>query len=70
MNALLRARCAHGIAGQSRQGGIVPGGSRMADQHFQLFATLREHIRHAAERTANAVGVYAPPGFKSRSLRS
>ena len=22
------------------------------------------------DRTANAVGVYAPPGFKSRSLRS
>jgi hypothetical protein len=30
---------------------------------------LRAHARHTPQRSANAVGVYAPPGFKSRSLR-
>jgi hypothetical protein len=36
---------------------------------FAAIEGLRAHTRHTPQRSANAVGVYAPPGFKSRSLR-
>jgi hypothetical protein len=39
------------------------------DLGFAYYGDNRERIRYGAKRTANAVGVYAPPGFKSPILR-
>jgi hypothetical protein len=52
-----------------RTEGSVPGLSGTSDLRFRVFESVRIRFRHEGERTANAVGVYAPPGFKSRSLR-
>jgi hypothetical protein len=43
--------------------------SGTADQQSRVFARIRGRARHVISGTANAVGVYAPPGFKSPILR-
>jgi hypothetical protein len=41
----------------------------MAGLRFRTIADMTEPARHARQDTANAVGLYGPPGFKSPILR-
>lgn len=72
--ALVRGRCV-AIAWPdaripSRQALTVPDAPGTLTWRSGTFEDIRNHFRHGERDTANAVGVYAPPGFKSRSLRS
>ena len=43
--------------------------SGMPDLHFRIIADMTEPAWHGWNDTANAVGLYGPPGFKSPILR-
>jgi hypothetical protein len=46
-----------------------PARKTRRDLVFAYYGDNRERIRYGPKHTANAVGVYAPPGFKSPILR-
>jgi hypothetical protein len=54
------------ILGQARHDARLSG---TADLQFRTIAVMPEPPRHDAKSTANAVGLYGPPGFKSPILR-
>jgi hypothetical protein len=56
-----------------RIGGRAPHDASVsgtADLQFRTIAVLPGPARHDGKSTANAVGLYGPPGFKSPILRS
>jgi hypothetical protein len=55
------------IPGQARHDARLSG---TADLQFRTTAVMPEPPRHDGKDTANAVGLYGPPGFKSPILRS
>ena len=55
------------IGGRARHDARVSG---TADLPFRTIAVMPDPSRHDGKSTANAVGPYGPPGFKSPILRS
>ena len=55
------------IPGRARHDARVCG---TADLQFRTIAVIPGPHRHDGKSTANAVGLYGPPGFKSPILRS
>ncbi len=55
-----------GISGQARRNAGLSGPPGL---RFRAIAVKAEPDRQARSRTANAVGLYGPPGFKSPILR-
>ena len=55
------------IPGRARHDARVSG---TADLQFRTIAVIPGPSRHERKSTANAVGLYGPPGFKSPILRS
>jgi len=56
-----------GIPGRARHDARVSG---TADLQSRTIAVIPGPSRHERKSTANAVGLYGPPGFKSPILRS
>jgi hypothetical protein len=54
------------IRGQARHDARLSG---TADLQFRTIAVMPGPARHDGKSTANAVGLYGPPGFKSPILR-
>jgi hypothetical protein len=55
-----------GIPGRAWHDARVSG---TADLRFRTIAVIPGPSRHERKSTANAVGLYGPPGFKSPILR-
>ena len=54
------------IPGRARHDARVSG---TGDLPFRTIAVIPGRFRHERKSTANAVGLYGPPGFKSPILR-
>jgi hypothetical protein len=67
------ARCAHGLRtaapGTSRRSRFIPARRMPTDLRLRGCLAPSPRGRHTRNGTANAVRVYALPGFKSPSLR-